>query len=911
MPRATGGSWVNSDSDYVPLVPLALIVLVSAWVFWLCLPSHQQFLSSFSASPSHLTVFHHWQSPHNLPPLPHPSTLPSAHTYVGRRQQLSALHTAVSTHHSAVVVGPAGSGRTAFVQAYIDRYIVQSATAPAYNLILHLSASSTHALHADLTLLAASLQLPTLYPDARSLTATMQAFLASWSRYLVVFDGVRSAAARRELEAMLPRRRGKESEGLLGDTIFVMDGADSTQRSSQIVHLGGLNARQCISLLASVSGVAAVNETAVEAEQLCGRLDRLPQAVVLAGLYMRTQQVAAFADVTAALQAAREQSHSPMRAVLLLVLALPAFESSLPALLDFGLVTNHSSSVPVSLISDSFPLSLYVEYGLMWAPRRSAPYALLHDKLFRSTETKTASVLVLTQLCSLLQSPPSWFPSPSDKSLVESRVWQAAVTRGGLVDTLTVAALGQWMHAPLYSNFSLVLPPGAPSLSPVTLPALPSLSMSSWLQLPASSEAMARRVWGGHSAPRELAYTAAQAASLMPAVLDLLRPTAGLYHDVALHVTADDAQAISVTPQGASLSSSASPSVSPTLHTLLHLAAAYLADIHAERQLSSRYLTIAAALALQSSNHSCAVQSLLLLSVHHLLVDEHVNALSLLTYLHQRYIAPPHPSHTLSASQQANVLSALAFAYARAQDVDESERLLQEALTSRQRVDDRLSIVHLLSCRDLLLVRLWQSASAEAQLNAQYACQRIEHSVFSASSYAASARLLSMAVAQHATEASAAANYSLAAYAALGSVSASTPDHRLPLTLLYHSHHLFTSQQPHAAMPVLDHTFLSLQASFPRGLTLHTRPLLCVSVEVAAGLAVWQQGIEATRQGWEASRGVGDAVREEEWKRMFAWLYAQSEAEKAEERRREQARLEELKRLQAEEEARSRHQIDL
>ena len=344
--------------------------------------------------------------------------------------------------------------------------------------------------------------------------------------------------------------------------------------------------------------------------------------------------------------------------------------------------------------------------------------------------------------------------------------------------------------------------------------------------------------------------------------------------------------------------------VSSPLQSLLHTAACYLADVHGDRQLSSRYLTIASALALQAGEHGDIVRSLALLSIHHLLVDDHVNALSLLTFLHQRYVAPSSPTLTLSPWLQANVLSALALAYTRAGDRSEGERLLQEALTSRQRVDHRSSIAHLLSCRDLLIVRQWQSAPFDAQLNTQHACQHIEHSLLTDSSYAASARLLAIAILQHTANASAAAPYSLAAYSTFGSLSASTADPRLPLVLLYHSHLVFSGgQQPHSAMPLLDHLFLTLSSSYPRGLGFHTRPLLCVSVEVAAGLAVWQQGMEATRQGWEASRGLGEARLEEEWKRMFGWLYQQNEKDRAEERRKEeQAKLDELKRKQAEEE---------
>ena len=907
LPRPAGSGWVNSERDYVPLVPIVLIAAVSMYVFWLCLPSHQQFLSSFSSSPSHLTVFHHWQSPHNLPPLPHPSSLPSTHAFVGRHQQMVALHNAVMTLHSATVIGPPGSGRTAFIHAYVDRYIVQSVTAPPYNLILHLAASSIHALHADLTLLAASLQLPLLYPSASSLTATLQSFLAGWPRYLVVFDGVKGATQRRELEAMLPRRRGKENEGLLGDVIFVMDRTESTQPANQVVRLAGLSKRQCTRLLSAVSGVSAVNETAVEAGELCEQLDGLPQAAVLAGLYMRAQQLTSFTNITAAVQAAPEQSMSAVESMIQVVSDLPAFKESLPALSAIGRLTNYSTSVPAALFPPTFPLSLYVEYGLMWAPQWSVPFATLHSFLFQSTETKTASVLLLPQLSTLLRS--ASFLSLSTQSDAEQQLW-SAVAAGGLVDTLAIAAVGQWMHAPLYSNVSVTLPPGAPSLSPATLPTLPSLSLSSWYELPTSTVSMIRRVWGSHSAPREVAYSVAQAASLIPAVLAVLRPV-DLYSDVTLHITVDAADVISVTPKGQSVSSTAPHNVSSALQSLLHTAACYLVDVHADRHSSSRFLTIAAALALQAGDHGGIAQSLLLLSVHHLLVDDHVNALSLLTYLHQRYIAPSSPPFMLSPWLQTNTLSALALAYSRAGDVSESERLLQEALTARQQVDDRSSIIHLLSCRDLLLIRRWQLATLEAQLNAQFACQRIEHSVFTTSSYAASVRLLAIAVMQHTTNTSAAAAYSLAAYETFGSVSASTADHRMPLTLLYHAHHLFTSQQPHSAMPLLDHLFLLLSSSFPRGLGFHTRPLLLVSVEVAAGLAVWQQGMEASRQGWEASRGVGDARVEEEWKRMFGWLYQQQEKDKAEERRRqEQARLEEIQRKQAEEEQ-SRQQDDL
>ena len=918
LPRSTSSSWVNSDSDYVPLVPIVLIAVVSLYVFWLCTPSHQQFLSSFSSSPSHLTVFHHWQSPHNLPPLPHPSSLPATHSFVGRHQQLAALHNAVTTQHSAIVVGPSGSGRTALVHTYIDRYIVQSATAPSYNLILHLTASSIYALHADLTLLAASLQLPLLYPSASSLTATLQSFLAAWPRYLVVFDGVKGSAQRRQLEAMMPRRKGKENEGLLGDTIFIMDQSDTVQPSNQLVRLGGLGRRQCSRVLSAVSGVSAINETAVEAEELCGQLDGLPQAAVLAGLYMLGQQLTSFAAVTAAVQAARQPTTSAVQSMIQVVLALPAFNESLPVLSAVGRLTNYSSSVPAALFPLPFPLSLYVQYGLMWAPLRSVPYAMLHSVLFRSTETKTASVLLLPQLSTLLRS--SSFSSLSSQSAAEQHVW-SSVSSGGLVETLAVAALGQWMHRPFYSNFTVVLPSGAPSLSPVTLPALPPLSLSSWYELPDSTSAVVRRVWGGHSAPREVAYSVAQAAAIMPAVLAVLHPVEQLYKDVTLHITADSTQqVISVTPRGQSLTSLASQNVSSALQSLLYTAACYLADVHAGRQLSSRYLTIAAALALLAADHSTTVQSLLLLSVHHLLDDDHVNALSLLTYLHQRYIASSSPSFTLSPWLQLNILSALALAYTRAGDVSssgseaisESERLLQEVLTGRQQLDARSSMSHLLSCRDLLTVRQWQSATLDAQLNAQYACQRIEHSVFTASSYASSARLLAIAHMQYAANATAAAAYSLAAYETFGSVSASTADHRMALALVYHAHHVFTSPQPHSAMPMLDHLFLLLSSSFPRGLGFHTRPLLCVSVEVAAGLAVWQQGMEASRQGWEASRGVGDAKVEDEWKRMFGWLYQQLERDKAEEKRREeQARLDEIKRKQADEEEQRRQQSEL
>ena len=909
-PLPTGsGSWVNSDSDYVPLVPLALITLVSLYVFWLCLPSHQQFLSSFSSSPSHLTVFHHWQSPNNLPPLPHPSLLPSTHAFVGRHKQLTALHNAVSTQHSAIVTGPPGSGRTAFVHSYIDRYVAQSATAQPYNLILHLAASSIHALYADLTLLSASLQLPLLYPSVSSLTATLQSFLASWPRYLIVFDGVKGSAHRKQLEAMLPRRKGKENEGLLGDTIFVMDQADANQSTNQAIHIAGLGKRQCSRLLSAVSGVDAFNETAVEAEALCEQLSGLPQAAVLAGLYMREQQLTSFGAVAAAVQA--EQSPSAVQSMIRVVLALPAFNESLPALSAIGRLTNYSTSVPAMLVPLSFPVSLYVQYGLMWAPQWSAPYAALHTFLFQSTESKTASVLVLPQLSTLLRSP--GFLSLSLQSDAEQSVW-SAVASGGLVDTLAVAALGQWMHWPLYNNVSVALPSGAPSLSPATLPALPSLSLSSWYELPTSTAAMVRRVWGGHSAPREAAYSVAQAASLVPALLAVVRPIERLHDDVTLHITADTNQVVQVTPKGESLSTAAPNTDSSALHSLLHTAACYLADVHDDRQRSSRYLTIAAGLALQSGDHSGIAQSLLLLSVHYLLVKDHINSLSLLTYLHQRYIAPSSPALNLSTSLQSNILSGLALAYARAADMSESERLLQEVLTTRQLIDDRSSVAHLLSCRDLLLVRKWQSAGVEAQLTAQLGCQRIEDSVFTAFSYAASARLLAIALTQYPANASAAAMYSLAAYETFASVSASTADHRMPVTLLYHAHHLFTSQQSHSAMPVLDHLFLLLSSSFPRGLGSHTRPLLCVSVEVAAGLGVWQQGMEATRQGWEASRGVGDARVEEEWKRIFGWLYQQNEREKAEERRRleEQERQEELKRKQAvEAQEKSRLQNDL
>lgn len=228
---------------------------------------------------------------------------------------------------------------------------------------------------------------------------------------------------------------------------------------------------------------------------------------------------------------------------------------------------------------------------------------------------------------------------------------------------------------------------------------------------------------------------------------------------------------------------------------------------------------------------------------------------------------------------------------------------------------DRTSVAHLLSCRDVLLVRRWQSAGLEAQLAAQYTCQRIEHSVFTASSYAGSARLLDIAV-LHSTHnnVSAATDYSLAAYSTFGLVSASTADHRMAVTLLYHSHLTYLSRQPHSAMPLLDHLFLLLSSAHPRGLGSHTRPLLTVSAEVAAGTSVWQQGMEACRQGWEASRGVGDSRAEEEWKQMFGWLYQQNEMERAEERRREeQARLVELQRKQAADEAeeRSRQQSEL
>ena len=904
--------WVNTDSDYVPLIPIVLIALVSAWVFWLCLPSHQQFLSSFSSSPSHLTVFHHWQSPHNLPPLPHPSSLPAPHAFIGRHQQLTALHTALTTQHTATVVGPPGSGRTALIHTYVDRYIVQSASAPPYNLILHVSASSLYALHADLTVFAASLQLPLLYPSVSSFTATLQYFLAGWPRYLVVFDEVANSTHRSELEAMLPRRKGKENEGLLGDTIFVMNQPDSVTPSSPVVRLAGLGSRQCVRLLSAVSGVDAVNETAVEAQELCERLDRLPQAAVLAALYMRGQQMTSFADVTTAVHAAREQSQSAVQAMVQVVLALPAFHESLRALSAIGRLTSYSSSVPGILLPVSFPLSLYVQYGLMWAPQWSLPYALMHNYLFQSTETKTASVLLLPQLSILLRSPT--FSSLSSQSDTEQHVW-STVAAGGVVDTLAVAALGQWMHQPLYSNVSIVLPAGAPSMSPATLPALPSLSLSSWYELPVSSVPMIERVWGDHSAPREVAYSQAQAAVFMPAVLAVLRPVVQYYDDVSLHISSDSTQAIDVTPQGRSLSSTAPHNSSSALHSLLLIASCYLTDVHADRQLSSRYLTIAAALALQSSDHTAMAQSLMLLAVHHLLVDDHVNALSLLTYLHQRYLEPSSPAITLSPWLQSNILSALAFAYTRAGDVSESERLLQQAMTSRQQVSDRSSIIHLLSCRDLLLVRDWQPAPLDAQLDAHHSCQRIEQSVFTASSYAASARLLAIAIVQRAVNISAAAPYSLAAYETFASTSASTPDHRLPLTLLYHAHHRYTSQLSvlsHGAMPLLDHLFLLLAASYPRGLGAHTWPLLLVSVEVAAGLGVWSQGMEASRQGWEASRGLGDHRVEEEWKRIFGWLYQRSEQDKAEERRREeQARLDELKRKQAEEKDQSRVQSEL
>ena len=334
--------------------------------------------------------------------------------------------------------------------------------------------------------------------------------------------------------------------------------------------------------------------------------------------------------------------------------------------------------------------------------------------------------------------------------------------------------------------------------------------------------------------------------------------------------------------------------------------ACYLADVQRDYAASGRFLVTASALALQAGREDeVSAAALLLLSVQHLQRGDHATALSLLSFLHQRHLQPGS-AQPLSVPLQADILSALAIGYMRAENrAEEAETAFTAAMSTRQQVQDRTAALHLLTCRDLLALnaRLRPSASSlPSSLAAQSACEHIESSVFPSSSYAAAARQLSLALLQRPHNVSLAVAHFDSAISQLAQLHAASPDPRLALSLIHLVYTLSTPSlspsPPSPPLPVLERFFSVLSSSHPRGLGVYTLPCLQVASAMLAGGGLWVQGMDAVRQGYEAVRGEG--ADDEVWRRLYSWMFTQAEREKAEERRREEERERERKRIEAE-----------
>ena len=877
-------SWVNSDADYVPLIPITLIALLTLYVLYLCLPTEQQFLSTFSSSPSALTPFHLWLSPHTPPALPHPSP-----PFAGRSRQLASLHAQLFSTHTATIVGRPGSGKTALALAYIAQ-IIERPTTPPHNVILVLSASSSAALAADLALLHASLSLPLVTAGDRGVRESIATFIGGFGRWLVVFDDCRMADD--EARAWLPRRRGREGEGLIGDVVFIRDETDSDSSSRRpvgAVVTGAMGSLHAVRLLARVSGVAVTNDTTPDLSAIVTLLERLPQTIVLAGLYMRQNAMPAelmtYAVRLQMAPPALAPSITPLTAVVRVILALPQFNASKEALSDLSLLCDHCSSLPLALVPPSFPLSLYASYGLMHTAQRWFPYSHFHHLLFASTESKTATVHVLTALMDAIR------PTATHTPRYHAQV-QRSLDDSGLADVVALEALS-FLHRPFLRDVQTHFESGAPPLPVYPFPPPPSFSLSSFHSrhaLSSSSAALIHSTFGSASSPAAVSYSRAQAASFIPPLHAFLRTYREQFANLTLRISSTD-DLLSVTPQHLS----AVPPQPLHLVAVLTLVACYDADMRRDYATAHRDLVIASALALHAEDDEAVARSLLLLAVHQLTQNDTANARSLLTFLHQRFLSSSSPTAAspLPLPLQADVLSALAVSHStEGGDATLVDQLFRAAMATRHQIADRTALVHAFACRDFLL---HHPSLTAASLSAHLACEHIEVAVFGAQSYAAAARSLALAHAHAATNLTLACGHAVAASTLLYALPSSPTDYRLPLGLLQLAH-LLTLPSPssppslaHTARSTLDSLFALHASAHPRGAGLYSPTVLSVATEVLARERDWIAAMDVVRQGYEVSRGRGEG--EDGWRAIFQWLFSQNERDKAEERKREEERL--------------------
>ena len=367
---------------------------------------------------------------------------------------------------------------------------------------------------------------------------------------------------------------------LIGDVVFVREGGVGGEGKGEsggngggagVVRVGRMGKAQAVALLAETSGAGVTNDTRAAWEALAELVGRLPQALVLAGTYMRLQGASLEAMAERVTQ--HTTAAGPLQAVVGTILALPIYNASRPALLDLSLLCGASSSIPLVLVPPSFPVSLYAEYGLVQSTEPSFPYSHLHRLLFASTESKTHSLHVLKSMTAVHRSHPNRTLAQQDAAL-------RLVRGSALVDVLAAEALA-FLHRPFHRDIQTRFEAGAPALPAYPFPSIPFLSLSSFhaLQSPtASASTLIHSIFGPTSAPSAVAYSRAQAAAVLPAVDSFLQPFRTLYRDVTLRVSSD-ADVISVTPQG--LSTSSSLPVSPSLIHLFHLSACYNADIRA------------------------------------------------------------------------------------------------------------------------------------------------------------------------------------------------------------------------------------------------------------------------------------------------------------------------------------------
>ena len=678
---------------------------------------------------------------------------------------------------------------------------------------------------------------------------------------------------------------------LIGDVVFVREeggkgGTGVGGKGVGVVRVRSMGKGQAVTVLAEASGAVVSNDTRAEWEALVELVGRLPQALVLAGTYMRLQAV------TAADMAQRVTQHmaqaGPLQAVVSTVLALPAFNASRSALLDLALLCGGLSSLPLVLVPPTFPVSLYAEYGLVQSTEPSVPYSHFHRLLFHSTESKVHSLHTLKAMTSPHHSPTTRTPSQHDLTL-------RLIRASALVDILALEALA-FLHRPFHRDIHTRFDTVAPVLPPYPFPPIPFLSLSSFHALhspsPASST-LIHSVFGPTSAPSAVAYSRAQAAAVLPTLESFLQPFRALHRDVTIRISSTG-DVLEVTPQGVA-SSSALP-VTPALVQLLHLAACYNADIRRDYPSAYRDLVAASALALQGTDDEALALSLLLLSVHHLVQNDTTNARSLLTFLHQRFLSPSSPaSSALPVALQADILSALAVSHSmKGGDEAMMEPLFSSAMATRQQLTDRSALLHLLTCRDLLIRH---PSFTLTSLPAHTACAHIETSVFGAHSYALATRSLALAHLHERANFSLACSHAEAAVAALQGLPSSPPDYRLPLAHL-HLAHLLTLEPPSPggsimARSVLDSLF-STHSAHPRGAGVYSGVLLAVATEVLVRERDWLAAMDVVRQGYEVARSRGEG--EDGWSRMYSFIYQRHEQEKAEERRQAEERERELQR---------------